>query len=86
MELFYIIFVKTKKLKNMTREEQLKLYNAAKEAYYNGEEIMSDIEFDALEKELGLENKSYVGARHHLLGRFVTKTDNALQQDRKSVV
>ena len=73
MELFYIIFVKTKnnifvktkKLNNMTREEQLKLYNAAKEAYYNGEEIMSDIEFDALEKELGLENKSYVGARHN---------------------
>ena len=49
----------------MTHEEQLKLYNAAKEAYYNGEEIMSDIEFDALEKELGLENKSYVGARHN---------------------
>ena len=24
----------------MTREEQLKLYNAAKEAYYNGEEII----------------------------------------------
>lgn len=67
----------------MTHEEQLKLYNAAKEAYsdtyklklekyeqakeayYNGEEIMSDIEFDTLEKELGLENKSYVGARHN---------------------
>ena len=49
----------------MNREEQLKLYNAAKEAYYNGEEIMSDIEFDALEKELGLENKSYVGTRHN---------------------
>ena len=49
----------------MTHEEQLKLYNAAKEAYYNGEEIMSDIEFDALEKELGLENKSYVGTRHN---------------------
>lgn len=49
----------------MTREEQLKLYNAAKEAYYNGEEIMSDIEFDALEKELGLENKAYVGTRHN---------------------
>lgn len=50
----------------MTHEEQLKLYNAAKEAYYNnGEEIMSDIEFDMLEKELGLENKAYVGARHN---------------------
>lgn len=48
----------------MTREEKLKLYNEAKEAYYNGEEIMSDQEFDKLEKELGLENKSYVGTHH----------------------
>ena len=49
---------------NMTREEKLKLYNEAKEAYYNGVEIMTDIEFDKLEKELGLENKSYVGTHH----------------------
>ena len=48
----------------MTREEKLKLYNEAKEAYYNGVEIMSDQEFDKLEKELGLENKSYVGTHH----------------------
>ena len=48
----------------MTREEKLKLYNQAKEAYYNGEEIMSDQEFDKLEKELGLENTSYIGTHH----------------------
>ena len=48
----------------MTREEKLKLYNEAKEAYYNGVEIMTDQEFDKLEKELGLENKSYVGTHH----------------------
>lgn len=43
----------------------LDLYWAAKEAYYNGEPIMSDIEFDELEKRLGLENKSDVGTRHN---------------------
>ena len=48
----------------MTREEKLELYNKAKDAYYLGEEIMSDQEFDKLEKELGLENKSYVGTHH----------------------
>lgn len=41
----------------------LELYNAAKEAYYNGTPIMEDFEFDELEKKLGLENKSYVGAK-----------------------
>lgn len=48
----------------MTREDKLKLYNEAKESYYNGVEIMSDQEFDKLEKELGLENTSYVGTHH----------------------
>lgn len=46
----------------MTKEEKLELYNKAKDAYYNGEEIMPDLEFDELEKELGLENKSYIGS------------------------
>lgn len=46
----------------MTKEE---LYNKAKDAYYNGEEIMSDQEFDELESDLGLENKSYVGTKHN---------------------
>ena len=50
---------------NMDRKKKLELYWAAKEAYYNGEEIMSDLEFDQLEKELGLENKSEIGARHN---------------------
>ena len=36
---------------NMTKEDKLKLYNEAKEAYYNGVEIMSDQEFDKLEKK-----------------------------------
>ena len=41
----------------------LELYNKAKEAYYNGVPIMEDFEFDELEKKLGLENKSYIGAK-----------------------
>ena len=48
----------------MTKEEKLELYNNAKNAYYLGEEIISDQEFDKLEKELGLENTSYVGTHH----------------------
>lgn len=43
----------------------LELYNKAKEAYYNGTPIMEDFEFDELEKKLGLENKSYIGAKHN---------------------
>lgn len=49
----------------MNRQEKNELYNKAKEAYYNGQEIMTDYEFDQLEKELGLENKSEVGSRHN---------------------
>lgn len=45
----------------MNKEE---LYNNAKNAYYNGEAIMSDVEFDTLESELGLENSGYVGTHH----------------------
>lgn len=48
----------------MTKEEKLELYKKAKEAYYLGVEIMPDQEFDKLEKELGLENTSYVGTHH----------------------
>lgn len=47
------------------QEENMELYNKAKEAYYNGEPIMSDQEFDELEVSLGLENKGYVGTRHN---------------------
>jgi len=49
----------------MTKKEKLELYYKAKEAYYNGQEIMTDFEFDTLEKELGLENKSEVGAKRN---------------------
>ncbi len=49
----------------INNKEKLELYNKAKEAYYNGQEIMTDYEFDQLEKELGLENKSEVGAKHN---------------------
>lgn len=41
------------------------LYTEAKEAYYNGQPIMDDYEFDELESELGLENKSYIGSKHN---------------------
>ena len=44
--------------------DKRELYDQAKEAYYNGEPIMTDLEFDELEKELGLENKGYVGTHH----------------------
>ena len=49
----------------MTKKEKLELYYQAKEAYYNGQEIMTDLEFDELEKELGLENKAEVGAKRN---------------------
>lgn len=44
---------------------KLELYNKAKEAYYNGTPIMEDFEFDKLEAELELENKSYIGSKHN---------------------
>ena len=49
----------------MTKKEKLELYYRAKEAYYNGTEIITDFEFDILEKELGLENKSEIGTKHN---------------------
>ena len=49
----------------MIDKEKLELYYKAKEAYYNGQEIMTDYEFDELEKELGLENKAQVGTKHN---------------------
>lgn len=52
-------------LSKLSKDEKLKLYNKAKEAYYNGQEIMSDYEFDCLEEELNLDNKSYIGTRHN---------------------
>ena len=49
---------------NESRKEDLDLYNSAKEAYYNGNPIMGDVEFDELEKQLGLENKGNIGTYH----------------------
>jgi len=37
----------------MTKEEKIALRNKASEAYYEGEPIISDEEFDALEREIG---------------------------------
>ena len=45
-------------LDNMDKRE---LYDKAKEAYYNGESIMTDAEFDQLEAEIGLVNQGYIG-------------------------
>lgn len=43
-------------------QEKLELYYKARDAYYgSGEQIMTDYEFDQLEMELGLENKSDIG-------------------------
>ena len=42
---------------------KLELYNKATEAYYSGEEIIPDYEYDALEEELGLKNKN-LGSSH----------------------
>ena len=43
--------------------DKLELYHKATEAYYSGEEIISDYEFDTLEEELGLKNKN-LGSSH----------------------
>lgn len=46
----------------MTDQE---LYEKAKQEYYNGTPILTDYEFDELEKKLGLENNTYIGAKHN---------------------
>lgn len=51
------------KFDNMSHEEMIELLDKAKDAYYNsGEEILSDAEYDELERLAGLENKSYIGS------------------------
>lgn len=48
----------------MNKQELQDLLNQAKDSYYNsGIEILSDAEYDELEKLLGLENKNYVGSK-----------------------
>lgn len=48
----------------VTIDEKKFILDQAKNLYYNtGIEIMLDIEYDKLEKEVGLENKNYVGSK-----------------------
>lgn len=48
---------------SITNDEKKLLIKYAKDAYYNtGLELMSDIEYDKLEKEVGLDNKTNIGA------------------------
>ena len=50
---------------SLTLEEKKKLLDEAKDAYYNtGTELLSDNEYDSLEKSIGYENKSYIGSKH----------------------
>lgn len=50
---------------SLSLEEKKELLDEAKDAYYNtSTELLSDIEYDALEKSIGYENKSYIGSRH----------------------
>lgn len=47
----------------MTKKEMHDMLNKAKDAYYNsGQEIMSDAEYDELERRAGLENNNYIGS------------------------
>ena len=50
---------------SLTLEEKKKLLDEAKDAYYNtGTELLSDSEYDSLERSIGYENKSYIGSKH----------------------
>jgi DNA ligase (NAD+) len=47
----------------MEQQEKIDLLKKAKDAYYNsGEEILTDLEYDQLEEELGLENQTEIGS------------------------
>src|SRR5574344_14655 len=60
-----ILVMKFRDYNNLTDDEARFLLDKAKDAYYNtGEELLTDIEYDALEKSLGQENKTYVGSKH----------------------
>lgn len=48
----------------MTRQDKQKLLEEANEAYRKGNPIMGDAEYDALEKELNLENNNIIGEKH----------------------
>lgn len=50
---------------SLTLEEKKFLLDKAKDFYYNtSNELISDSEYDSLEKETGLENNNYVGTKH----------------------
>lgn len=50
---------------SISREEKQHLLDKAKDSYYkSGKELLSDHEYDILEKSLGYENDNYVGTRH----------------------
>ena len=77
------------KFDDMSRAEKIELMNKAKDAYYNSsEEIMSDAEYDELERSVGLENKSYIGSakgnysvKHAFLMGSIQKTQIKEQRD-----
>ena len=48
---------------HLTKAEKLKLYKLAKEEYAKGTPILEDFEFDALQEELGYENKDNTPTR-----------------------
>ncbi len=51
---------------SLSLEEKIKLLDMAKDAYYNtSAELLSDSEYDSLEKSIGYENKSYIGSKHN---------------------
>lgn len=53
-------------INNASIEDIKKVLELAKEAYYNtGEELISDVVYDELEKKVGLENVNYVGTKHN---------------------
>lgn len=50
---------------SLSFEEKRYLFELAKESYYNSSiELLSDVEYDNLEKSIGYENKSYIGTKH----------------------
>ena len=77
------------KFDDMTHAEKIELMNKAKDAYYNSsEEIMSDAEYDELERSVGLENKSYIrsakgnySVKHAFLMGSIQKTQIKEQRD-----
>lgn len=61
---FNEIYTRWKSDNNSVSKTELDyLYNKAKDAYYNGDELISDAEFDEIEKQLGKENKGYIGSK-----------------------